>query len=222
MVSIDIELALVGLVAMLEPATLISSALALALGERPLRTGFWFFVGGFGTTMVCGVAAAFVLGDAASSTSAEPKTWVSILNLLAGSAIALYVLIAARRGADADSTAATVARMAKLTDARAPTIVAAGAVLANAGLFMIVALKAISQLDPTTLQYILDWTLFAIASVLPIVVGLLMLVIAPEWTRPKLASVHAWLERHARAVAGTVMVLLAASLLRDGIAGLTG
>ena len=39
MVSVDIELALVGLVAMLEPATLISSALALALGERPLRTG---------------------------------------------------------------------------------------------------------------------------------------------------------------------------------------
>jgi hypothetical protein len=48
MVSVDIELALVGLVAMLEPAALISSALALALGERPQRTGAWFFLGGDG------------------------------------------------------------------------------------------------------------------------------------------------------------------------------
>jgi hypothetical protein len=37
--SVDIELTLVGLVAMLEPATLASSVLALVLGDRPLRTG---------------------------------------------------------------------------------------------------------------------------------------------------------------------------------------
>jgi hypothetical protein len=221
MVSVDIELVLVGLVAMLEPATLISSVLALALGERPLRTGFWFFAGGFGVTMACGVAAAFVLGDRAASHTAEPKTWVAILNIAAGSAIALYVLLAARRPADPDKTAANVAKMRKLTDAHAPAIVAAGAVLANAGVFMIVAIKAISQLDPTTLQYILDWTLFALASLLPLAVGLLLLVIVPSWTKPKLAHVHAWMERHARTVAGVVMLLLAASLLRDGVAGLT-
>jgi len=34
MISVDVELALVGLVAMHEPATLISSLLALVLGDR--------------------------------------------------------------------------------------------------------------------------------------------------------------------------------------------
>ena len=37
MVSIDIEIALVGLTAMLEPATLLASVLALVVGDRPLR-----------------------------------------------------------------------------------------------------------------------------------------------------------------------------------------
>ena len=42
MVSVDIERALVGLVAMLAPATLVSSFLVLVLGRRPLRTGSLF------------------------------------------------------------------------------------------------------------------------------------------------------------------------------------
>jgi hypothetical protein len=42
MTSVDVQLVLVGLVAMLEPATLASSVLALVLGDRPVRTGSWF------------------------------------------------------------------------------------------------------------------------------------------------------------------------------------
>jgi hypothetical protein len=41
LLSVDIELALVGLTAMLEPATLLYSVLALVIGDRPLRTNFW-------------------------------------------------------------------------------------------------------------------------------------------------------------------------------------
>jgi hypothetical protein len=36
---VDIELALVGLTAMVEPATLLASVLALVTSVRPLRTG---------------------------------------------------------------------------------------------------------------------------------------------------------------------------------------
>jgi Sap, sulfolipid-1-addressing protein len=117
MISVDIELALVGLVAMLEPATLISSALALALGERPLRTGAWFFLGGVGATLAVGVLAAFVLGNAAASRSATPKTWVSVLNIVAGGLLGLYVAYAARRPADPERSAANTARMRKLAGA---------------------------------------------------------------------------------------------------------
>jgi hypothetical protein len=69
MISVDVELALVGLAAMLEPATLISSLLALILGNRPLRTGVLFYLGGIGLTLAIGVAAAFVLGKCSGGSA---------------------------------------------------------------------------------------------------------------------------------------------------------
>src|SRR3954471_5118200 len=62
----DTELALVALAAMLSPTTVSFSLLALVLSERPLRTGFWFYLGALSAMLVVGVAAAFVLGDAAA------------------------------------------------------------------------------------------------------------------------------------------------------------
>jgi hypothetical protein len=52
---------------MVSPTTLSFSVLALVLGDRPLRTGFLFFLGAFTVTIVIGVVAAFVLGNTASS-----------------------------------------------------------------------------------------------------------------------------------------------------------
>lgn len=52
-------------------------------------------------------------------------------------------------------------RMNKVATASALTIIAAGAVLANPGVFMLLAAKGISQLDPTTAQFVIDWALFA-------------------------------------------------------------
>jgi hypothetical protein len=221
-ISVDIELALVGLVAMLEPATLISSVLALVLGDRPLRTGFWFYLGGLGVTLAVGVAAAFVLGDVAASPTSKPKTWVSVVSVVAGALLVLYVAWSLRRHPDPRKTAASVARMRKVVNASPATLIGAGAVLANAGPFMLIAMKNISQLDPTTLQYILDWLLFALVSLLPLALALVALLIAPEWTMPRLVTMRGWIERHARTVALVVVSALAVSLIRDGIAGLTG
>ena len=44
MTSVDVELGLTALAAMLSPTTLTFSVLALVLGKRPGRTGFWFFL----------------------------------------------------------------------------------------------------------------------------------------------------------------------------------
>jgi flagellar biosynthesis protein FliR len=112
--------------------------------------------------------------------------------------------------------------MGKVAAAPAIAIVGAGALLANAGLFMVVALKDISQLNPTAWQYILDWVLFALASMLPLGLGLVMLILAPDRAMPILTRARIWIERHARAVALTLVVGLAISLLRDSVAALTG
>jgi uncharacterized membrane protein len=218
---VDIQLALVGLVAMLEPATLGSSVLALVLGDHPSHTGLWFYLGGLGATLAVGVLAAFVLGNAAASRTSTPKTWVSVFGLITGLLLLAYVVRTVRRPVDPEATARNIERMSKISSAPAITIVGAGAVLANAGVFMVVALKDISQLNPTAVQYILDWVLFSVVSLLPLGLALVMLLIAPERTMPMLGLARGWIERHARTVALVILVALAASLLRDGIAGLT-
>lgn len=222
MISIDIELALVGLAAMLEPATLLASVLALVIAERPLRIGFYFYVGALGATLLIGVLAAFVLGNAAASHTSEPKTWVAVLTAVAGALLLAYVAWLLRRPADPDQVARLTERMHKVSAAPAPTIVVAGAALANPGVFMLLAAKNISQLDPSTLQYLLDWALFAFVSLLPLGVALLMLAIAPSVTEPRLATARGWVERHARTIIAVVLTGLGIALLRDGIAGLTG
>ena len=221
MSSVDIELALVGLVAMLEPATLASSVLALVLGDQPLRMGFWFYLGGLGATLAVGVLAAFVLGNAAASHTSTPKTWVSVFGVIAGALLLAYVARAIRRPVDPQATAMNIQRMSKVATAPAITILGAGAVLANAGVFMVIALKDISQLNPTAEQYILDWVLFAVVSMLPLGLALVMLILTPGRTMPILTVARGWIEHHARTVALVILVALAASLLRDGISGLT-
>src|SRR3954464_15352461 len=93
----DTELALVALAAMLSPTTVSFSLLALVLSERPLRTGFWFYLGALSAMLVVGVAAAFVLGDAAAPDPDGPKTWVAVLDVVLGALIVLFALPLARR-----------------------------------------------------------------------------------------------------------------------------
>jgi uncharacterized membrane protein YeaQ/YmgE (transglycosylase-associated protein family) len=92
LVAIDVEIALVGLAAILEPATLLSSVLALVIGDRPLRTGTLFYLGGLSVTLLVGVIAAFALGNAAASHTSTPKTWVSIITMVAGALILVYAV----------------------------------------------------------------------------------------------------------------------------------
>ncbi len=222
MTSIDIELALIALGAMLSPTTLSFTVLALVLGERPLRTGIWFFLGAFGLTLVIGVVAAFVLGNAAASPKpSEPKTWVAIVDVAAGAILLVFIVRLLRRPANPDRAASMIEQMGKVASSPAIAIVAAGATLANPGGFIPLALKDISETNPSAAQYIGEWVLFAVISLLPLSVAIVMLAVAPERTQRILVAARTWLERHARTLAAVILVLLAASLLRHGIAGLT-
>ncbi len=219
---ISAELALTALAAMFSPTTLTFSVLVLVLGERPLRTGLWFYLGALSATLGIGILAAFVLGNAAASeTPSTPKTWVAVVDVIA--AVLLLVLVARvlRRPQDPARTASMIEKMGKVTSSPVVAILGAGAALANPGAFIPIALKNISELDPSAAEYIVNWVFFSIASLLPLAVALVLLLVAPDWTQRLLGSVRVWLERNARTVAAVIVVLLAASLLRNGIAGLT-
>jgi threonine/homoserine/homoserine lactone efflux protein len=218
----DSELALTALAAMLSPTTLFLSVLALVVGERPMRTGLWFYVGALGATLLVGVVAAFVLGNAAASPHpSSPKTWVAVIDVIAGLLLLVFVVRFLRRPRDPKRVQSMIAQMSKVAASPVVAIIAAGATLANPGAFIPLALKDISETNPNAAQYVAEWVAFSLISLLPLSVALVALAVAPERAKRVLNRVRGWLERNARTVAAVLLLLLAAVMMRNGIAGLT-
>jgi Sap, sulfolipid-1-addressing protein len=219
---IDTELVLVAIAAMLSPTTLTFSTLVLVLSDRPFRTGFWFYLGAFAATIAVGVVAAFVLGDAAASSSpSTPKTWVAIFDVVAAGLLLAWVVRVVRRPRDPARTEAAINQVRKVTASPAIAVVGAGATLANPGGFIPLALKEISELGPSAAGYVADWLFFTFVSLLPLASALVLLLVARDWTKRMLEGARRWLEHNARTVAAVLVVLVALALLRNGIAGLT-
>ena len=221
MTWINAELALITLAAMLSPTTLTFSVLALVVGDRPLRTGFWFYLGALTATLAVGIAAAFVIGDVAASSTSTPKTWVAIIDVLASLAILGWVVRIWRSPGDPLHMDEALDRMSRLATAPILAVVGAGAVLANPGGFIPLALKDISETNPSTYGYAVQWLFFTIVSLLPLALALLLLVVAEDWALRVLGRVRRWLEHHATTIFLVLLTLVALSLLRNGIAGLT-
>jgi hypothetical protein len=220
---VDLELALISLAAMLSPTTLTFSVLAVVLSKRPLRTGVWFYLGAFTVTIAIGILAAFVLGDvAAPSSSGERKTWVSVFDLVAGLALFVYVARTWRRPIGEKTTKGMVDKMSTVASSPWIAVFAAGATLANPGGFIPLALKAISETDPTTAGYAASWLFFTVVSLLPLSLAVLLMLVAPARAERILRAARTWLEGNLRLIASVIILLLAVTLLRNGISGLTG
>ncbi len=173
-------------------------------------------------TLGIGVLAAFVIGDVASShTPSQPKTWVAVLDIVAAIALAVWMIILLRRPRNPKRADGMVAQMSKIASSPVIAIVGAGAALANPGGFIPLALKDISETNPSATQYIVEWVFFAAVSLLPLAVAIVMLFVAQEWTERALHRSRDWLLTNARYVAAVIVFFLVASLLRNGIAGLT-
>lgn len=219
---IDLELVLISLAAMLSPTTLTFSVLAVVLAKRPLRTGVWFYLGAFLVTIAIGILAAFVLGDvAAPSSGGERKTWVSVFDLVAGVALLVYVARTWRTPIGEKTTKGMVEKMSSVASSPWIAVFAAGATLANPGGFIPLALKAISELDPSRSGYIAAWLFFTVVSLLPLGVAILLMLVSPSRAERVLHAARTWLEGHLRLIASVIILLLAITLLRNGIVGLT-
>jgi len=217
---IDAELALTAVAAMLSPTTLSFSVLALVLGERPLRTGVWFYLGALSATLAVGVLAAVVLGNKAASTTSYPKPWVAVTDIVLAVSLVFVIVRFLRRPRDPKRAQGMIDQMSKIASSPWIAIVAAGATLANPGGFIPIAMKDISETNPSTTGYVVEWVFFSVVSLLPLAAALVMLAVSPDWATRLLLHVRDWLLRNARLIAAAIMVLLAASLLRNGISGL--
>jgi Sap, sulfolipid-1-addressing protein len=220
--SHNVELALTALAAMLSPTTLTWSVLVLVLSKRPLRSGLWFYFGALGATLAVGVIAAFVIGDAAapSHSARVPKLWVAIIDVVAALLLVALVIYFLRRPRDPTREEKAVAQISKVADSPIATLLGAGAVLANPGVFIPLGLKDISEMRPSTTGYIIAWVLFSLISLLPMAAALVLILVAKGWILPKLDATREWLTRNTRIIAAVIVLLLAASMLRNGIDGL--
>jgi Sap, sulfolipid-1-addressing protein len=220
---VDTELVLVSFAAMLSPTTLTFSVLVLVLSPRPLRTGTWFYLGALAATLAVGIVAAFFIGDlAAPSSTGQRKTWVSVFDLVAGIALLVYVARTWRTPISEKTTESMVAKMSALAASPWVAVLAAGATLANPGGFIPIALKTISETNPSTTGYAVQWIVFTLVSLLPLGIALILLLVSRQRAERLLQSARSWLEQHLRLIASAIILLLALSLLRNGIAGLTG
>jgi hypothetical protein len=216
-----LEFAAITLAAMVSPTTLSFSIFVLVVGDRPLHTGFWFYLGALSATLAIGIVAAFVIGDVAASPKSTPRTSVAVIDIVAAALILVFVVRLLRRPPDPKRVAGAMDQMAKVASAPVLAILGAGATLANPGGFIPLALKAISETDPSAAGYIALWVVFTLGSLLPLAVALLLLVVARERAMQLLERVREVIERRAQTVAAVILLLLAAALLRNGIAGLT-
>jgi hypothetical protein len=207
---------------MLSPTTLTFSVLAVVLAKRPLRTGVWFYLGAFLVTIAIGVLAAFVLGDvAAPSSGGGRKTWVSVFDLVAGAALFVYVARTWRTPIGEKTTKGMVDKMSAVASSPWIAVFAAGATLANPGGFIPIALKSIAELNPTTAGYAVEWLFFTVVSLLPLGVAILLMLVSPSRAERVLHAARTWLEGHLRLIASAIILLLAITLFRNGISGLT-
>jgi len=205
----------------MSPTTLTFSVLALVLGDRPRRTGLWFYVGALAATLAIGVIAAFVLGDkAATANPSQPKIWVAIVDVVAAILLTGWAVRALRRPVNQKRMNGMVEQMSKIASSPVIAIIGAGATLANPGGFIPLALKEISETDPSNAEYIVDWVLFSLVSLLPLATALVLLVVTPKLAERVLQATRTWLLNNVRKVAAAIALLLAAVLLRNGIAGL--
>lgn len=218
---IDAEFALTAVAAMLSPTTLSFTVLALVLSDRPLRTGVWFYLGALGATLAVGVLAAFVLGNKAVSTTSYPKPWVAVIDMIAALLLVFFGVRFLRRPPDPKRAQRMIDQMSKIASSPWIAIVAAGAALANPGGFIPLAMKEISETNPSTAKYIVEWALFSVVSLLPLGVALILLAVSRDWAERVLRHVRDWLVRETRLIGAVIMLLLAAVLLRNGISGLT-
>ena len=217
---LDTEFVLVCVAAMLSPTTLSFSILALVLGDRPLRTALWFYAGAMGATLAIGVIAAFVIGDIASSSDSAKPVWVCIVDIVAGVLIVGFIFRSLRRPPNESRKQGMIDQMSKIASSPAVAILAAGATLANPGGFIPIALKTISEEGPDAAGFIGLWVIFALASLLPLLVAIVALIVAREPAQRLLRRIQDWLMSNARLVAAVLLFALAFALLRNGIAGL--
>ena len=214
-----LELALVSLAAMLSPTTLTFSVLALVLASAPAYRRLVLSRRFRGHDRDRHPRSVRPRRHCRTVADGDRKTWVSVFDLVAGAVLLVYVARTWRVPISDKSTKGMVEKMSSVASSPWIAVFAAGATLANPGGFIPLALKAISETNPSAAGYAAEWLAFTLVSLLPLGVAVVLLLVSPDWAERLLHASRTWLEEHLRLIASVIILLLGLSLLRNGIPG---
>ena len=211
------EVAGLGLaVALTSPVSVVTVIVLLSL-PAGRRRGFAFLIGWLIALAVIAALMLFVLhGQNFGSRSSSPSRGASALEVLLGSLLLCWAVIAYRRREPSSGVPSTPKWLGRIEGTHWLLALAVGALMLSYGLTLAAAseiLKAnVSRLDATVAI-----TVFALTSMITVAAPIVAVVVAPERSEERLATWKAWLLGNSRVVTLVVLMVVAALLIVRGV-----
>jgi Sap, sulfolipid-1-addressing protein len=211
------EVAALGLaVAFTSPVSVVTVIVLLSL-PAGRRRGLAFLVGWLIALAVIAALMLFVLhGQDFGSRSSTPSRAASALEVLLGSLLLIWAVVAYRRREPSSGGASMPSWLGRIEGTHWLLALAVGALMLSYGLSLAAAseiLKAnVSRLDATVAI-----TVFALTSMVTVAAPIVLVVAAPERSEQRLATWKAWLLGNSRVVTLVVLMVVAALLIVRGV-----
>ena len=211
------EVAGLGLaVALTSPVSVVTVIVLLSL-PAGRRRGLAFLVGWLIALVVIAALMLFVLhGQDFGSRSSSPSRAASALEVLLGSLLLIWAVVAYRRREPSSGVSSTPKWLARIEGTHWLVALAVGALMLSYGLTLAAAseiLKAnVSRLDATAAI-----TVFALTSMVTVAAPIVAVVVAPERSEERLETWKAWLLGNSRVVVLVVLMVVGALLIVRGV-----
>src|SRR6266487_6053287 len=211
------EVAALGLaVAFTSPISVVTVIVLLSMPSGR-RRALAFLCGWLIAIAVIGALMVFVLhGQDFSSRSSTPSRAASALEVLLGSLLLVWAVVAFRRREPSKGGQSTPKWLGRVERTHWLLALAVGAIMLSYGLSLAAAseiLKAnVSRLDAAGAIL-----LFSLASIVTVAAPIVLAVAAPERSAQRLAAWKAWLLGNSRAVALVVLMVVGAFLIFKGV-----
>ena len=211
------EVAALGLaVAFTSPVSVVTVIVLLSMPSGR-RRALAFLCGWLIAIAVIGALMVFVLhGQDFASSSSSPSRAASALEVLLGSLLLIWAVVAYRRREPSKGGQSTPKWLDRIEQTHWLLAVAVGAIMLSYGLSLAAAseiLKAnVSRADAGVAIAV-----FALTSILTVAAPIVVALVAPDRAAQRLEAWKTWLLGNSRAVALVVLMVVAAALIVRGI-----
>jgi hypothetical protein len=211
------EVAALGLaVAFTSPVSVVTVIVLLSMPSGR-RRALAFLCGWLLALAAIGALMVFVLhGQDFGSRSSSPSRAASALEILLGSLLLVWAVVAFRRRGPSSGGQSTPKWLDRIADTHWLLALAVGAVMLSYGLTLAAAseiLKAsVSRVDAAAAVVV-----FALTSIVTVAAPIVAVVAAPERSAQRLAAWKAWLLGNSRAVTLVVLMVVGAFLIFKGV-----